>query len=1297
MTVFALLVLLAQPSHGQNYHHDTPLGGPLREEELSSPRNTKNICAPEGIVWPQHSTNIPEEKDEFDFFFVPKLFGDLTIGLFSQIGWGVMSKHDRAKLIEKNIVEKVRQDADIKSRFSDDEISEISRTLSERVAKHDGVPKELEVKKSATYAFLKQAVMKTLLQSDLGCENQTDYSTLSEFIISEFDYCISQAKSDNVYNACLAAAQRRIPYFVGHLALQVKLKDSLKDFFPNDKDGARDLGNTMKDAINRYDQCAHTRILDKNFKEGANQGPTTKPEHQPKVDLELQTKVCVAEGVLNSMRNAAIIKIKNRLKPTTPDIIDRLGLAANALKYIKNPPCPFAEHLSKAGPFSKEQYAVLQKELAPANGITKFKDDLYKCADEMAIGGGIAIASETLRTHKTLASMYPPNPSDPHQKLDIITQEAMENAFIPCAEELKKHKTERKQAVINPEECEAEVKGFVANKILLNKLPIEFAEAIKDFKNDESHPNTEAEAQKAKEQALEVYKKCAAAGHSSEKELLDCLKNSLTQFSESVASLSIGTSLDASYLSKHPEIIGNAQKLARDCVGATFQQISSLENAQNALTGLGADCGKKIQANIVPTVAEDMVRERLAQENIPATPFIQGDFTTLKNNYLAKLAQTHGSAEQKQLLDKFQSDLGWSALNYALQVKREEYYPTHGQSLSAAEMEDHQRFAKQINEELLGEAQRKIYNGFTTKQQREDYLKQVTHNFINKVAAKQISDNLSTTVADPGTRARLQKNLMAELNACLEIIDTGHGKDPAQDSAEWKNYYSIAAQENGSTQKIGVLKDASDCSQHLQRSAAWKVYQVAVDENLDANLEKLSKKDPKAAEAIKRDIHQKFVTDSVHAELSAVATDKGKLQATTNDIKIRISEVASKGVVLHSLEKYLPAGPMQAQTLKSANDTFHECLSNIDRNTTNTKQLDAGINLCIASLAKDSSVATIHHLSSESAVKYIPAAKSTQADKIIEAADKELRTCLDNVKGSPKDDAFAAGLEACSAAVSAKTALDLGLLREKGVYGKRTAHSTPATPSNPVEKLVASTATSFTYLGEEDVRAEADKLKHGLDELLKKPGVTRADVDKAIIQSSYMNRVVEGALAQKLDVKLTTLLLPHKSPFDTSGDMETQIRRISSPSYLRPLLESTADGRAFMADLKDKLARDPNYDPASDPALEKRFTAIMMTDTGYQSFTGLALQSVARPNFDHAVAEKWTITKTGAVFFGARSQNAFDYVNVAKTPKGQEARDYFKREVLDPILAGKKVSAADMKRIQDHLEALLKEGTKQVP
>lgn len=556
-------------------------------------QNTKRIQAPVNIC---KTSNLQKPENSFSFTqkekFEPRSIIEfpfkLTFGFFKTIYWPTMSTNSKFEKISSTISKEATSDPTVSSLFNGDHAT--IKILSDEVAHHfknrKKLPSILEVKVDASRVFVNALVQDKLAAMKLGCSGQNDLAQLRDRLLEEFNSCLDKASTETAFKSCMTTINYTIAYRVGHLALQLQLKSTLREALLDEKQ----TQDAMSQALRFYESCAQRRVLISDTQYTSS-----------KIDREVETQVCVAEAVLATAPSLAKIKIKEKLSALGVQG-DKLDIMTeNALSQVKSPACTFASYLKSRPPFSREQYSNLQSIFSKKTGLENFKTGLTKCVDEVAAQTGTVMLRHMISSETAIKDLFT------KEELNSFTDDILKNSYAPAIEALKARKSKDGVAIIDPLQTKETVMAYAGQKMIEKMMPQKLDSLLQNLEG----------AEELKEQTMEKYNTCVASvGEVTQRILLDCLRESLGTFAAQYSGLMAEKHLGKNVTTEFPDSKSRIQEITTKCVVERFSEASDLTQVPYALEGLDIHCFSKVAQEIVPDLAERSLRKALAGKGI---------------------------------------------------------------------------------------------------------------------------------------------------------------------------------------------------------------------------------------------------------------------------------------------------------------------------------------------------------------------------------------------------------------------------------------------------------------------------------------------------------------------------------------------------------------------------------------------------------------------------------------------------------------------------------------------------------
>jgi len=1251
--------------------------------EATSNAKKVEINACERITFSEVPATVGRETPLHPLFIPKFLVVDLAGGLFKQIFWTgieiLRSEEGRGRYVADEVFKQASTDPLVSANLSGAEIRKIADEVGQIIGKRPGVPSSVRVMKEASLKFVDAIVQKQLRMLELPCKNSSDFKKLSDGILEQFNVCIGNADNKNEYAVCTADLESTAHSRVGTVALQALLRDSMGGLFPQTSAGLKELDVVIDHSRKAFDTCAQNRIF------------VSAP-----LQREAETKVCVGEGVVRAMSKVVHNIADQRLKTTDKDSTSREKKIKKALANLKNPPCALSGPILQNGAFTRDHYASLANLLKGKNGQDHFKAEIMKCGDSLAEFAGQAIIEETVTSHAAVKEYLTAGktPAETAHILKTLTEEAVSNSYRPCIEKLKKLKlnpsTEAVKPIINPEECEDVVSAFVGSKIVDTILPQKLDDMIAELKDESARQRLKTH----KDGAIAFFQKCKTENPwLGQSELIQCMSQSVDLFAGPLALEAASEELGADFIEGNPEIKKQVVDTVKGCLAKRFSEAKTLDALPAVVSEIGTRCNKEVQRNLVPVVAKEMIRTQYAAQKMdPAKLLNKPDADTPSKldkhlaTYQSELDKAKNADEQKSALAKLKANISWDAFEDIAKQKTHEFFPLTGEDLTATEIAANQKVHKKVEADFFNaQSKAKILD----PQSHGRALLESVDKLTLTLAEEQLEQTIGSEIKDPAKQANMKKKLLGELENCI-----GENARHLRDKT-W--------------QKV-------DCTENLVQSASKEIFQVALEERIIGALGEETTKNPEFTSYLLQKMKDKHLTQANLEALAKVASKKDERNQWLHEMQNKITADVAKEVFHMKTENLLPIpeefivlgedGKPKALNLEQKLDAkrfahlsteeliLKHCLSKVPYAGISKEEKKRQSDSCLAKYIKNGAEITTRTLSETALKKYITSPENLELGKtIVSKSQEEYKTCLKDLesrlgaKVTVENPAFVDGVMKCSTLAGSQAAMNLGILLTSK-DSDRTTHKIPPKGSNQVEQLLVYTSNACFYTYQNECAKNVSELQDQMKAHAQNPASTAKDMGNSVVKSKLMDRILVGAFAQEIESLLNTHLRPHKIDGDKFNSMDVGIAGIASGDYLTPLLNSP-DGVSLLSDIKKNLLANPEYNPADDKEVKKRFKALLRQDKGKDSLTDRALRTLAKPSFYNHWDEELKGASSLLVglgwTFNVINKNSLDYDKVIATPSGQKARNYFYDNVLSKNL--QELNAQEMASLKKHLPA----------
>jgi|GEM_PF-7116503 len=681
-------------------------------------------------------------EDNFNIIDVPKFVLKLPFTIVMFVGWNLWSESAKKAKVKEGILAGAKNQPALTSKLTAAEIDAVADSIASNYAKNSpGAPNKLEVEKDASYYFVEKIFDKQLRSLNLPCNN-SDYTQLVNVSLGEFKNCIETSDKSEEVAACVAEVESNGGYKLGHLSLQIMLREMLS----SQNLSLEETTTLVDSAITRYDQCARDRIL------GPNRG-----------DSATQLKLCVSSSILGSVRSLASSKIRDALMNQGMSADEANRQVTDIISGLNDSNCSLHSFFKGQGHYSSEQISSLERYSQNGNdGTARLTQDAYSCVNHVAKESGRRVVPRTLArepliqqhiadtAHQLIVGGHSSSLSEAQeQAAAAFNENVIRNIYNPCVERLQANNPSS-LGVVDPTQCEGEIRAKVGGRVIAGQLDSKIEGMLIGIDAAKAGP--------LKTETLRIFNECQQRMGTSEARVVECLNQSLTHMLPEYASLKASKELGQDLSTAFPQVDLELRAIARQCVRDNFSDTQSFNDASATVAKLQEDCTLRITAYVTPYVAKSKIENIYSSQGIDSAAFIAGDFAHEISTF--KSALQDGSPTDTALLN-LNRNLSWKAYQDIAKTKAEEYLP------GDANREDRESLIR----EYAGHSTQVDITTAPTTEALVKRLESHQDRLTLAMASSLLDKELSEQIKDPIVRQQIKARHTSELRRCLEVKD----------------------------------------------------------------------------------------------------------------------------------------------------------------------------------------------------------------------------------------------------------------------------------------------------------------------------------------------------------------------------------------------------------------------------------------------------------------------------------------------------------------------------------------------
>lgn len=672
----------------------------------------------------------------------------LPISLIIAAGWGLMNEQQRKNKIVKTIINAANDQSIITQELTPNEIEIIAQKTADEFASKQSKEERkdddrkisdltLNIEKSATLSFVEQIFEKTLTTLKLPCSS-TDISNIVRLSLSEFKTCLDSSSKSDQFLACINEVTKNGAYKIGHLSLQVLLKDMLKD----QNLSSEQLNQLNKTALDKYNQCAQNHLINIDSSQVA-----------------YKLKLCVSSSALEAVRTLANKTIKDSfIKQGFTDVESENELN-QIISSIDPSQCPLHTYFKNELNPNSQQLQPLEKYFSNGkDNLDQLKLDAYNCVNHIAKASGKQVLPKVLAKETAIQDVLKKKgkalqSTSPHlsheealkQVQEEFQKDVINNSYNPCVERLH---SKNPLSIIDPLECEDTIRAQVGASFISSELSAQLTEAFKSLPPDKSKTLSDA--------ASKQFQLCKNQKTTpTEAGVIDCLKVSLESTLSDYAIEMADIQLEDSIKKVLPTIHDELRARAKQCVQYNFSSINKLQDVVQNLETLKIDCSKKLSQYLAPHLATYQVDTKFKSQKIDPT-----DFKTNHMNPI--LADFHKSLDEgkdpEKAVHDLNKNLSWEAFSYVANHKIDEYFPLSSFSeLNAQLKKTHTDKTLELD-----------FKSTHTSEELESILDKSQDSLILSLASNKMDVELKQLITDAKQLFELKQKQLSSLKKCLD-------------------------------------------------------------------------------------------------------------------------------------------------------------------------------------------------------------------------------------------------------------------------------------------------------------------------------------------------------------------------------------------------------------------------------------------------------------------------------------------------------------------------------------------------
>lgn len=484
--------------------------------------------------------------------------------------------------------------------------------------------------------------------------------------------------------------------------------------------------------------------------------------------------------------------------------------------------------------------------------------------------------------------------------------------------------------------------------------------------------------------------------------------------------------------------------------------------------------------------------------------------------------------------------------------------------------------------------------------------------------------------------------------------------------------------------------------------------------NMHQDIERLSK------ECVNESLEG--VSDIAHLSQATESLEKDCEKLMTNHFAVALTPKVVDRVLEETLKAKLPNKVDLQQVLSSHREDFEKCVDGLDKSSADLQQ---DINQCVDRYAKgatgQAAIATVRSALSEtlSEEERSQLGGAVNVDMLTKQKYEECTKWAASVQGGTQDENEKATAYIVNCANAAGMLAGLEVAKRLGPEVQSNRQAQEISDDNAVSLLLNNSLNVCKrYQSDaEACKGDISALQSAVWENATKGG--SSSPEELLLESDFGDKVVKAGIGHALEQTMAATL-PVSNLSRGEAVKSEGIQAVTHSEYLERLF-STQEGQKKVAEIKEKLKKDPSYDAANDAELNQDIQKYLMTDLAPGGFVDSVLYSVAGAEYEEKMSQtikneqveskpirigKFTFKKPAAIekaeFWGGIATNQISpeslsyYPWVAQTDGAQKAREYLRVHVLEHQLKhGALPSEEEMKVHREEIEKLLKKAAQQ--